>query len=137
MNVDLERRAMEYEDRIGMIAKIGGLKTAKRIVEQWSGKVGEPVLNNTQVRGIAYILGYEEDHYDRLSDGPSGIKIGTFDSKIKPLFPEESKIDIGSIERKSILYKIPGVKFVMQELSPVDILYSDEDFNRALEVVSQ
>lgn len=138
MDTDLEERIVEFKDRREGVEGKRSFAISKNIVKRASRKSGEQLLSATHVRTIAYILGYDDTSYSYGGDGPSGISSSVFNNKIKPLIPNEAGVNPGDLgmvvtkKRDPTLYKVPGVKTAMQELSPVSLYYTEERFKRAL-----
>lgn len=142
MDDDLEERIEKYKSRIKGVRRKGffiGDKGGARIV---SRKIDEQVLSNTQTRSLMYLLGYEDKTYNRDGDGYSGISSNVFNKKIKPLIPEEAKVDpneqgipITSKRKDPTLYKKSGVETTLEKLSPDFLFYNEERFEKALEAV--
>ena len=139
MDTALEERFIEYNSRV--LPRHQRARTLSReISRRISQVVGEQVVTRYQIRGIAYLLGFQDPSYSEDTDGPSGVCAKTFHEKIEPLIPQDGRVDISTLvrhpEKGEVIFKKTAVEQAFQELTKQQrLIYTLKRFQYALERV--
>ncbi len=134
--MSLDERIIQYTARLN--GYTNARKQTRWAQEELTRAIGEPVMLPQQVRATAWLLGYDDKHYSRATDGPTGISSETYRKHIKPLIPEEARIkpsDYGRPKRHygDVAFKTEAVKIALRKLGEEGKLdYTDTDFERAI-----
>jgi hypothetical protein len=142
MDQDIRERFDIFMERLeGHKSRARGFSTSKRIQKKVEERLQEKVITPPQIKTLLYLLGFEDNNYSPLQDGPFGLSSSTYNRKVKPLIKEDSEIDLRFFGFKSLnygmkAYKLTGLNDILTKLSEEGrISYSDDRLKEAHSLV--